>query len=221
MNYFVGYQLGTCQNFLLDKEGPLNVKVQHSGNDGGKIQDLILWTSHRSLGVSFQCDIGKKLDHDESVSVDCIKTRAEPYKDLDKTCNGDERFCKMKFNKFTFPGTHNSGTGMKSVTNKCLVKNQDFSMTEMLDFGIRFFDFDTKYKSDGKLETGHNVVSWVKFGEVKNALIEIKDWLNKHPNEIVVPYFGNMVGNITEGQKELRDMLVTVFTGKRIKNGQL
>ena len=34
----------------------------------------------------------------------------------------------------------------------------------------------------------------MKFGEVKNALIEIKDWLNKHPTEIVVPYFGNMKG---------------------------
>ena len=51
-------------------------------------------------------------------------------------------------------------------------------------------------RSDGALETGHGVIelAWVKFGEVKNALIEIKDWLNKHPTEIVVPYFGNMQG---------------------------
>ena len=126
--------------------GPLTVKVQHSGNDGGRIQDLILWTSYRNLGLSFQCNIGKKLDHDESTTVDCIKTRAEPDKNLDKTCNGDQKFCKIRFNKFTFPGTHNSGTGMKSVSNGCFLENQDLRMTEMLDFGIRFFDFDTKFR---------------------------------------------------------------------------
>ena len=44
-------------------------------------------------------------------------------------------------------------------------------------------------------------------------MIEIKDWLNTHPTEIVVAYFGNMLGYIAEGQKELRNMLETVFDG--------
>ena len=123
------------------------MKVQHSGNDGGKIQDLILWTSHRSLGVSFQCDIGKKLDHDESTTKNCIRSITEPNPDLHKTCNGDEKFCQMKFNEFMFAGTHNSATGMGSTwILDCNVKNQDLNLTEMLDFGIRFFDFDTYYK---------------------------------------------------------------------------
>ena len=121
------------------------MKVQHSGSDGGRIRDIILWTSYRNLGLSFQCNVGIKLDNNESVVVECKKTIAVPYNDLKKTCNGDERFCKMNFNEFTFPGTHNSGTGMKSKLD-CHFKNQDMTMTEMLDFGIRFFDFDTNYK---------------------------------------------------------------------------
>ena len=125
------------------------MKVQHSGSDGGRIRDIILWTSYRSLGLSFQCDVGIKLDNDDSTIVECNKTKATPYTYLNKTCNGYERFCKMNFNEFTFPGTHNSGTGMKSLSPEkleCHFKNQDLTVTEMLDFGIRFFDFDTNYK---------------------------------------------------------------------------
>ena len=120
--------------------------VQHSGNDGGKIKAITLWTSQRTLGLSFQCDVKTKLDHESNLNTTCMKT-TEPYPDLDKTCNGDERFCQLKFNEFTFPGTHNSGTGLLRTVwlLDCNVKNQDLNITEMLDFGIRFFDIDTKY----------------------------------------------------------------------------
>ena len=120
--------------------------VQHSGNDGGRIKDIILLTSQHSLGLSFQCDIGKKLDHDQSTTAICNKNRNESNPDYDKTCNGNEKFCQIKFNEFMFPGTHNSGTGMRrSVLVDCHVKNHDLSIREMLDLGIRFFDFDTYF----------------------------------------------------------------------------
>ena len=71
------------------------------------------------------------------------------------------------------------------------------------------------FRSKGKLETGHGPIkaAWVKFGKVLNAMIEIGNWLNTHPTEIVVIYFGNMLGNVAEGQKELRTILKTVFNG--------
>ena len=37
--------------------------------------------------------------------------------------------------------------------------------------------------------------------------------MNKHPEEIVVIYFGNKLGNVTEGHKELRAMLENEFNG--------
>ena len=126
--------------------------MRHSGSDGGRIRDIILWSSYRSLGLSFQCNVGIKLNNDEFAIVACKKTKAEPYKYLNRTCNGNERFCKMKFNEFTFPGTHNSGTGIEIEIHlspekfDCHFKNHDLTVTEMLDFGIRFFDFDTNYK---------------------------------------------------------------------------
>ena len=123
------------------------MKVQHAGNDGGRIKDIILWTSQQKLGLSYKCDIQEKLDHDESTTVTCANTRSESDSNLGETCNGNVKFCQMKFNEFMFPGTHNSGTGLLRTVSllDCHTKNQDLSITEMLDFGIRFFDFDTKY----------------------------------------------------------------------------
>ena len=71
------------------------------------------------------------------------------------------------------------------------------------------------FRSKGKLQTGHGPINtaWVKFGSILNAMIEIVNWLNSHPTEIVVIYFGNMLGNVAEGQKELRTILKNVFNG--------
>ena len=134
--------------FLFLFQDALSIKVQHSGNDGGRIKDVTLWSSQRQQGLIYKCNIGIKLDHDESTSAICTKSQSEQLSNLNKTCNGEERFCEMKFNEFTFPGTHNSGTGLMRTVGllDCHSKNQDLSITEMLDFGIRFFDFDTKYR---------------------------------------------------------------------------
>ena len=42
-------------------------------------------------------------------------------------------------------------------------------------------------------------------------MTDIKDWMNKHQEEIVVIYFGNMLGNVTEGHKELKAILENEF----------
>ena len=67
-------------------------------------------------------------------------------------------FCDIPFNEFTFPGAHNSGTGQMDDPNfPCLYKNQDLTVREQLDFGIRFLDLDIIYSQGGRcrgLETG-------------------------------------------------------------------
>ena len=71
------------------------MKVQHAGNDGGRINDIILWTSQQKLGLSYKCEIQEKLDHDESTTATCAKTKSELDPDFDKTCNGYEKFCQI------------------------------------------------------------------------------------------------------------------------------
>ena len=51
------------------------------------------------------------------------------------------------------------------------------------------------------------------FGTIKDAVFEIKTWMNMNPTEIVVLYFGNMFGNVIEGHKELRSILKTELNG--------
>ena len=51
------------------------------------------------------------------------------------------------------------------------------------------------------------------FGTIKDAVFEIKTWMNMNPTEIVVLYFGNMFGNVIEGHTELRSILKTELNG--------
>ena len=69
------------------------------------------------------------------------------------------------------------------------------------------------FRSSGKLDTGHGPIdkAWIRYGKIKDALTDIKDWMNKHQEEIVVIYFGNMLGNVTEGHKELKAILENEF----------
>ena len=42
---------------------------------------------------------------------------------------------------------------------------------------------------------------------------EIKNWMNSHPSEIIVIYFGAMLGDKIKGHKELRNILQMEFNG--------
>lgn len=206
VNYFVGRQLGQCENFPI-VEG-VNVTLQHTGNDGGRIVQIFLWSSNRHHGNHVECQFHRKLDHDESGVADC---KFQEKQDFRGSCNGSPQFCQLQFNQVTFAGAHNAGTGMSPVPALgCFYKNQDLSVTEMLDFGIRFLDFDSKI-SDDKLYTGHGPKSvdvlYKNFGLVKDAILEVKTWMTAHPNEVVVLYFGELLGDRLKGLKELKNIL--------------
>lgn len=67
-------------------------------------------------------------------------------------CNGRREYCELAFNQFTFPGTHNSGSGFDGPLKQCrtgndeqpcIWQNQDLNITAQLQLGIRFLTFDT------------------------------------------------------------------------------
>ena len=93
-------------------------------------------------GVALRkCEIGVKLDQEEEQTFQCsIEQTGNPD---EKRCNGKPEFCKIPFNKFLFPGSHNAGTGQGDGGYlPSIYQNQDLNLTEQLDFGMRFFDFD-------------------------------------------------------------------------------
>ena len=100
--------------------------------------------------------MGQKLDNSENYIATCQKSKHQTYEE--EACNGRKQFCEKKFNKFTFPGAHNAGTGQKDNPNfSCFYKNHDLNVREQLDFGLRFLDLDVIYNEGGNcngLETG-------------------------------------------------------------------
>ena len=154
VNYFIGRQLGGCKNFNVSKDDRVTLKVTHSGPDGGKIQNVTLFGSRQLLDTHHTCEINKKLDNNEEEVFNCVDKDADD--DYVNTCNGHATFCDLKFNQVTFAGAHNAGTGMSyQLIADCFVTNHDLSLTEMLDFGLRFLDFDIKYDdSTSELVTG-------------------------------------------------------------------
>ena len=71
VNYFVGKQLKGCENFNVTNDSNLTLKIQHSGNDGGKIHIITLLGSKNQIETYHTCFSNKKLDHDQHQTIEC------------------------------------------------------------------------------------------------------------------------------------------------------
>ena len=187
------------------------------GNDGGRISSVKLFTSQRHQGIQFRCNVNQKLDNDETRTVQCTQF-SFPRRQSVKDCHGNRRFCGLKFNETTFAGAHNAGTGMLShMQLDCYVTNHDLNVVELLNFGIRFFDFDLKYYSEkDDMWTGHGpkdlFFTTARFEEV---LEDIQQWMIKHPHELVIVYVGSLVGDDRGlGLEKLTKLLDKHFSGE-------
>ena len=120
-----------------------SLRIAHEGSDGVKLTRVILQGSTEAKGKFF-CPVGVKLDGRKTHEVQCIKI--EPSEEEKNGCNGHADFCRLPFDKAAFAGSHNAGTGMASRPLDCFFSNQDLSIREQLDLGIRFFDIDVIYR---------------------------------------------------------------------------
>ena len=71
VNYFVGRQMESCENFKILHNKELKVRIKHSGPDGGRIFKVTLYGSNRFFETHHTCLINKKLDDQESHEVKC------------------------------------------------------------------------------------------------------------------------------------------------------
>ena len=133
-NFFIGHQLHHCENFDLSTSVSASLKVQHYGSDGGKIQRVELRGALRHQN-ELVCVVETKLDNSESVTVNCVPNVETdwntPLSNNDgKNCMGKPEFCNVKFNQFSFAGSHNAGTGMSGSIKpiECLYKNHDLNL---------------------------------------------------------------------------------------------
>ncbi|UCF86155.1 MAG: thrombospondin type 3 repeat-containing protein [Desulfobacteraceae bacterium] len=136
-----------------------------------------------------------------------------------RLCNGLPYLCEKVFDKVTFPGNHNSGSGAGNIwghpnpdcvrgctsgdcCSSCFYRNQGKTITQQLEFGIRYFDIDTGI-CHGILVTSHAECIGPKISQM---LDEFDAFLNleENRNEVVILTFGDQRDN---SEKDLQPML--------------
>ena len=60
-----------CENFDLQNDSKLTLKIQHSGNDGAKIHTITLLGSKNLIETYHTCFSNKKLDHSQYQTIEC------------------------------------------------------------------------------------------------------------------------------------------------------
>ena len=114
---------------------------------------LWFWKRHglRRFIVSYMhskiaCIFGAIITPKTRFNEDIFRRKPMVEVSLEKSCNGHPDFCKLRFDQFVFPGSHNAGTGQSDGLFTCFFKNHDLNIREQLDFGLRFFDIDTTFR---------------------------------------------------------------------------
>ncbi|KAL8562972.1 hypothetical protein ACOMHN_004664 [Nucella lapillus] len=110
-------------------------------------------------------------------------------------CNGDTRFCALRFDQLTMPGSHNAGAGFDGGFGffSCWVRNQYLSVLEQLRFGVRFLDVDSSWEHCGMLGTFHNFVCG---GSVCKMIKQVKQFLRENRHEVVGINFNHEMVNL-------------------------
>ncbi|XP_076436754.1 uncharacterized protein LOC143276196 isoform X2 [Babylonia areolata] len=105
-------------------------------------------------------------------------------------CNGDPRFCSLRFDQLTMAGSHNAGAGFDGGFGffSCWVRNQYLTVLEQLRFGVRFLDVDTSWEHCGTLGSFHNFMCG---GPVCKMIKQIKQFLRENRHEVVAINFNH------------------------------
>ena len=220
VDWFVGRQAGSCDQFRIDTSQEVMVRLRHKGSDAGRLDWIMIHPWHQNLVYS--CEIGVRLDHRSYHDTECVLFNSSDVNNNSSSgfeCNGREEFCWLRFDQLLFPGTHNSGTGQKKGMARCASKNQDMDIIEQLEFGIRFFDLDVIYSTSllgcSGLETGHGshpeLGLYQCYGRMEELLQDLLGWLDKHWSEVVVLHFGNIALE-DKTVPRLKDTIKKVFS---------
>lgn len=100
-------------------------------------------------------------------------------------CNGHEELCSRRYSDITFVGAHDSAFVGTSITH-----NQYISVTEQLDYGVRFLQAQTRNKN-GNVELCHSFCWELDQGPLVDYLGEIADWMRDKPREVVTVLLTN------------------------------
>jgi hypothetical protein len=95
-------------------------------------------------------------------------------------CNGRAEYCDRSYSNVSLIGAHDS-----PFVGELLTDNQDLSVTDELNFGIRFLQGQTHDNVEGTLDMCHTNCLLKDAGTLVSFLQTVKTWLDSNPNEVV------------------------------------
>ncbi|OQO12382.1 hypothetical protein B0A48_03024 [Cryoendolithus antarcticus] len=98
------------------------------------------------------------------------------------SCNGSPDFCGRKYSNVSLIGTHDSAF-VGSIYDPRV--NQERTVTQQLDAGIRFLQAQTHKNAAGTLSMCHTSCTELDAGSLAGYLREVKKWLERNPNDVV------------------------------------
>jgi hypothetical protein len=96
-------------------------------------------------------------------------------------CNGADALCDRRFDEVAYATTHNA---MSNAEDGFQGPNQHFSIARQLADGVRALMLDT-YLYEGDVYLCHADCSFLGRRPLLDGLAEIKDFLDRHPREVV------------------------------------
>lgn len=129
-------------------------------------------------------------------------TNASPLVCREQVCNGNADFCDRRYSNVSLIGTHDSAfvgevfvraTRNPSTHSRADTKslpqdprvNQQKTLTEQLNAGIRFLQAQTHQLENGTLEMCHTSCDLLDAGSLSAYITTIKTWLDTHQDDVV------------------------------------
>lgn len=97
-----------------------------------------------------------------------------------QACNGHTEYCDKVYPDVSQIGAHDS-----AFVGLLPQQNQEFSVTDQLDAGIRFLQGQTHLDIFGTFSLCHTSCFLEDAGPVTSYLSTIKSWLDRNPNEVL------------------------------------
>ncbi|KAK1983200.1 PLC-like phosphodiesterase [Colletotrichum cereale] len=103
-------------------------------------------------------------------------------------CNNSPSLCSRKYNNITHMGAHDSAFLRDASTQNSIAGNQYFNATAALNSGLRLLQAQVHVvngSSGSVLQLCHTTCSLLDGGTLENWLSAIKDWMDRHTNDVV------------------------------------
>lgn len=95
-------------------------------------------------------------------------------------CNGWPEFCERSYGNITQVAAHNAAFAI----NGNAASNQEYSMTQQLDDGIRMLTGETQWVNE-TFYNCHTSCDLLNAGTFQSGLEEVADWVRNHPYDVV------------------------------------